>query len=101
MGWFVQPLGHVQLITGMLDEHLNPQSALDRPRWKWTQGKVIEVEPHFSDDLFQALDRAGHQISKQTQSISFGRGQIILRHPEIGVLCGGTEPRMESAVLAW
>ncbi|MEQ6917801.1 gamma-glutamyltransferase family protein [Halomonas aquatica] len=101
MGGFMQPQGHVQVITGMLDDALNPQAALDMPRWKWTKGRTVEVEPHFPDHLAQALARRGHHIVKQADSVSFGRGQIILRDSETGVLCGGTEPRTDAAVLPW
>ncbi|MCE8020849.1 gamma-glutamyltransferase family protein [Halomonas sp. MCCC 1A11036] len=101
MGGFMQPQGHVQVVTAMLDDHLNPQAALDMPRWKWTQGRTVEVEPHFPDHLAQALARRGHHIVKVADSISFGRGQIILRDSVTGVLCGGTEPRTDGAVLPW
>lgn len=101
MGGFMQPQGHVQVITGMLDDALNPQAALDMPRWKWTKGRTVEVEPHFPDHLAQALTRRGHHIVKLADSVSFGRGQIILRDAKTGVLCGGTEPRTDAAVLPW
>lgn len=101
MGGFMQPQGHVQVITGMLDDALNPQAALDMPRWQWTKGRTVEVEPHFPDHLAQALARRGHHIVKKADSVSFGRGQVILRDPDSGVLCGGTEPRTDSAVLTW
>lgn len=101
MGGFMQPQGHVQVITAMLEDHLNPQAALDLPRWKWTQGKTVEVEPHFPDHLAQALARRGHHIVKKLDTISFGRGQVILRSRDSGVLCGGTEPRTDAAVLPW
>ncbi|WP_442488266.1 gamma-glutamyltransferase family protein [Halomonas litopenaei] len=101
MGGFMQPQGHVQLITAMLEDRLNPQAALDLPRWKWTHGKTVEVEPNFPDHLALALVRRGHNIIKQLDSISFGRGQVILRHPESGVLCGGSEPRTDGAAVAW
>ncbi|NIC39347.1 gamma-glutamyltransferase family protein [Halomonas desiderata] len=101
MGGYMQPQGHVQVITAMLEDRLNPQAALDMPRWKWTKGKTVEVEPHFPDHLAQALARRGHHIVKLADTISFGRGQIILRDPASGVLCGGTEPRTDGAVLPW
>ena len=101
MGGYMQPQGHVQVITAMLEDHLNPQAALDMPRWKWTQGKTVEVEPHFPDHLAQALARRGHDIVKVADTISFGRGQIILRDNASGVLSGGTEPRTDGAVLPW
>ncbi|WP_104204635.1 gamma-glutamyltransferase family protein [Billgrantia saliphila] len=101
MGGYMQPQGHVQVITAMLDDRLNPQAALDMPRWKWTRGRTVEVEPHFPDHLAQALARRGHHIVKRADSLSFGRGQVILRDRDSGVLCGGTEPRTDGAVLAW
>ncbi|PMR76111.1 gamma-glutamyltransferase family protein [Billgrantia endophytica] len=101
MGGFMQPQGHVQVITAMLADRLNPQAALDMPRWQWVKGRTIEVEPHFPDHLAQALARRGHHVVKCVDSLSFGRGQIILRDAESGVFCGGTEPRTDSAVLPW
>lgn len=97
----MQPQGHVQVFTAMLEDRLNPQAALDLPRWKWTEGRTVEVEPHFPDHLAQALARRGHRIVKTTHSTGFGRGQIILRDSSSGVLCSGTEPRSDSAVLPW
>jgi gamma-glutamyltranspeptidase len=39
MGGFMQPQGHFQVISAMLDDDLNPQEALDRPRWYLEGGK--------------------------------------------------------------
>jgi len=101
MGGFMQPQGHVQVITAMLDDKLNPQATLDAPRWRWVGGKTVEVEPGFPDYLAQALVRRGHDIIRATDSMLFGRGQIILRDPDTGVLCAGTEPRTDGSVAAW
>lgn len=101
MGGFMQPQGHVQVVSAMLDEHINPQAALDAPRWKWTEGRTVEVEPDFPDHLAQALMRRGHQIVKRADTLSFGRGQIILRDKESGVLSAGTEPRTDGAAVPW
>ncbi|UYG00788.1 gamma-glutamyltransferase family protein [Halomonas sp. GD1P12] len=99
MGGYMQPQGHVQVVTGLLNDGLNAQAALDMPRWKWVEGKTIEVEADFPNHLALALARRGHKIVKVADSISFGRGQIILRNAESGVLQGGTEPRTDGAVL--
>ena len=69
------------------------------PRWQWTGGKDIELEPAFDPGAAEGLGRRGHILSPG-DSINFGRGQIILRD-EDGVLCGATEPRADGGIAAY
>ncbi|MDO7906834.1 gamma-glutamyltransferase family protein [Paenibacillus sp. JX-17] len=101
MGGFMQPQGHVQVVMNTIDHGLNPQAALDSPRWQWTRDKTIWVEPHFPVHIAQALARLGHDIRIATDSGIFGRGQAIWRDPATGVLCGGTETRTDGSIAAW
>ncbi|WP_251551439.1 gamma-glutamyltransferase family protein [Neobacillus muris] len=101
MGGYMQPQGHVQVMMNTIDFHLNPQAALDAPRWKWVSGKKVEVEPGFPNQIAQALERRGHEIEVALDSTGFGRGQIIWRDPKTGVLQGGTEPRADGVVAIW
>jgi gamma-glutamyltranspeptidase/glutathione hydrolase len=101
MGGFMQPQGHVQVVMNTVDFHLNPQAALDAPRWQWTKGKEVSVEPGFPDHIAQALARKGHIIQRALQSGSFGRGEIIWRDPASGVLAAATEPRADGQVASW
>ncbi|WHY85425.1 gamma-glutamyltransferase family protein [Neobacillus novalis] len=101
MGGFMQPQGHMQVVMNTIDFGLNPQAALDAPRWQWLEGRKIQVEPHFPIHLAQALVRKGHQIEVSLDTGGFGRGQIIWRNPETGVLMGGTESRTDGAIAAW
>lgn len=101
MGGYMQPQGHFQVVTNTIDYLMNPQAALDAPRWQWMEGKIVLVEPNFPNYLAQALSRKGHQIQVATDGGSFGRGQIIWRNPETGVLSGGTESRTDGAVAVW
>lgn len=101
MGAFMQPQGHLQVLMNTIDFCLNPQAALDAPRWQWKEKNVVEVEPGFPDHLAQALERRGHQVVRAVDANSFGRGQIIWRHPDTGVLVGGTEPRADGQIAAW
>lgn len=100
MGAFMQPQGHVQVVMNTIDFQLNPQAALDAPRWQWKEGKSIELEPSFPVHIAQSLERMGHDIKIAADPAGFGRGQIIWKNDE-GVLTGGTEPRADGAVAAW
>lgn len=100
MGGYMQPQGHVQVIQNMIDFHMNPQQALDCPRWQWDGGKHVLVERGFSKDVLEQLKQRGHEIEFSDELLSFGRGQIILRQ-ENGVYVGGTESRGDGAVLGY
>ncbi|WP_342542714.1 gamma-glutamyltransferase family protein [Paenisporosarcina sp. FSL H8-0542] len=101
MGGYMQPQGHFQVVTNTVDFLLNPQATLDMPRWQWMKGKTVHVEPEFPNYLVQSLVRKGHDIHVTSDGGSFGRGQIIWRNPETGVLQGGTESRTDGAIAAW
>lgn len=100
MGGFMQPQGHVQVIMNTLDFHMNPQAALDAPRWQWTAGKSVEVEHTMPAHVIEDLVRRGHDVRVQLAGRNFGRGQIIWRD-EQGVFCGGTEARADGQIAAW
>jgi len=100
MGGFMQPQGHLQVVMNSIDFHLNPQAALDAPRWQWIQGRQVEVEPGTPRHIVEALARRGHEVRWALDSGGFGRGQIIWRQAG-GVLAGATEPRTDGQVAAW
>jgi gamma-glutamyltranspeptidase / glutathione hydrolase len=101
MGAYMQPQGHVQVICNMIDFGMNPQAALDAPRWQWFGDKTVGVETDVPNELFEQLKERGHNISWATDPTIYGRGQIILRHPETGVLCGGTEKRADGYIACY
>ncbi len=100
MGGFMQPQGHLQVITNVLDFHMNPQEALDAPRWQWTGGLHFDMEPGMPLQVVEALRAMGHDIRILEDMSQFGRGEIIWRN-EKGVLAGATEPRADGTVAAW
>ncbi|HWJ76626.1 MAG TPA: gamma-glutamyltransferase family protein [Niallia sp.] len=97
MGGFMQPQGHLQVAMNLIDFDLNPQMALDAPRWQWTEKKNILLEPGFPIHIAHALVRKGHHIEWALDSGSFGRGEIIIRTKN-GVLAGGTESRTDGSI---
>lgn len=101
MGGYMQPQGHVQVAMNLIDFNLNPQAALDAPRWQWTSGKRIEVEQDFPNHLVGSLARRGHEMVVAHDSGGFGRGQVITRNKETGVLTGGTEKRTDGSIACY
>ncbi|WP_322808125.1 gamma-glutamyltransferase [Thermanaerothrix sp.] len=105
MGGFMQPQGHVQVITALVDDGLDPQSALDRPRFcvqVQEPGGRVAVEEGIPEPTLAALATMGHPIERVSGMgrALFGRGQIILRDRESGVLWGGSDPRADGCALA-
>lgn len=80
-----------------VDFHLDPQQALDAPRWQWMRDNSVTVETRFDMELARGLQRLGHDIRADLSTPSFGRGQMIVRLDN-GVLVGGTESRTDSNI---
>ena len=100
MGGYMQPQGHLQVVMNYVDFHLDPQQALDAPRWQWMRDNTVTVESRFDPSLAQALLRKGHNLRMDLDTGSFGRGQMIVRLDN-GVLVGGTESRTDSNIACW
>jgi gamma-glutamyltranspeptidase/glutathione hydrolase len=106
MGGFMQPQGHVQVLSAMLDDALNPQEALNRPRWLLAEGTAdspLYLEDGIPLRVMSALADMGHPVrpvSGYGRGL-FGDGQIIRRDAESGVLFGGTDPRKDGQVAAY
>ncbi|MDG5786249.1 gamma-glutamyltransferase family protein [Evansella sp. AB-P1] len=101
MGGFMQPQGHMQVIMNTIDFGLNPQAALDAPRWQWMKDKQVLLEQTVPNHIAMALSSRGHNVQVTHESGSFGRGQIIWRDPDTGVLAGGTESRTDGAIAVY
>ena len=100
MGGYMQPQGHVQVVMNLLDFHLNPQMALDAPRWQWTHGKDFIVEPRFDREIVEELRKKGHPIEVSENYYSYGRGQMILRLDN-GTYIGACESRTDSNIACY
>ena len=90
----------VQVVSNLLDFGLNPQQALDAPRWQWMRGRDFTVEAGFCPAIAQQLQARGHRVDILADSTSFGRGQIIWKMDN-GTLMGGTEGRTDSSIACW
>ena len=95
VGAFIQPQGQLALLTNTIDFHMNPQAAIDSPRWFWEEGKRIAVEKELPEHIYDQLSRMGHNLVRGNYKPNMGRAQIIWRDPETGVLCGATDKRCD------
>jgi gamma-glutamyltranspeptidase/glutathione hydrolase len=104
MGGFMQPQGHLQVASGLIDDRLDPQAALDCPRFYIADGKAggdICLEEGISEGIVAELAEMGHLVKLvggYGRAI-FGRGQVILRDKESGVLWGGSDPRADGCAM--
>ncbi|MFX0078252.1 MAG: gamma-glutamyltransferase [Candidatus Hermodarchaeota archaeon] len=106
MGGFNQPQGHVQVLINMIDFGMNPQEALNAPRFTirdGTSGGQVALEDPIPETTKKTLKKMGHDILSISGAsrMMFGRGQIITRNPDTGVLCGGTSPRADGIAIGW
>jgi len=106
MGGFMQPQGHVQVIVGMVNDRLDPQAVLDRPRVcieDGTAGGAVALEEGIPAEVVSRLSAMGHPVRVVSghERALFGRGQIITRDPDSGVLCGGSDPRADGCAIGW
>ena len=106
MGGFMQPQGHFQVISAMVDDDLNPQEALNRPRWQVQNGDpggALLIEEGTPFKTMADLAERGHRIQPESGlgRGNFGRGQIIRYDAETAVLHGGSEPRSDGQIAAF
>ncbi|MCR1821166.1 gamma-glutamyltransferase [Terrisporobacter muris] len=101
MGAFMQPQGQLQVLTNLIDFNMNPQEALDAPRWQWIKGKEIQVESDINEEIVEGLRQKGHEITVMDDFTNMGKGQIILKNAESGSYVCATEKRCDGYVAAW
>ncbi|UWG46325.1 Gamma-glutamyltransferase [Halanaeroarchaeum sp. HSR-CO] len=95
MGGFMQPQGHLQVITNLVDRGMTEQAALDEPRWRYRADGRVAVEARMDTQTVSTLVRKGHDLTVMSPE-SFGGGQIA-RYAD-GTLIGGTDPRKDGIV---
>lgn len=96
MGAPMQPQGHVQVVTNLVDYGMNPQTALDAPRWRLLENDRLLLERSVSQEIVAGLQARKHQIGRGG---FFGRGQIIWKQGR--VLIAASEPRADGLAIAY
>lgn len=103
MGGYMQPQGHLQVVHALVDDDVDPQAALDRPRFCLEEGDP-NGEVLFESESDLAVARALSELGHPVRSVggrrrsAFGLGQIILQSDN-GVLWGASDPRGDGCAM--
>jgi len=104
MGGDMQPQGHVQILTNLIDFGMNLQEAGDAPRIYHTgsseptdevmsDGGRVNLESGFPFESVRALSMMGHDVGWEVGG--YGGYQAIMRNPETGIYYGASESRKD------
>ncbi len=93
-----QPQGQLQILLAILNLQLNPQSALDMPRWFLQPDGNVDVEQGFDETIIAGLENRGHVVRSKPQ-FSFGGAQLIIRINDSYI--GASDPRRDGLTLGY
>jgi gamma-glutamyltranspeptidase / glutathione hydrolase len=110
MGGGMQPQGHVQVLTNLIDFGMNLQEAGDAARWQhegsseptgevMTNGGYVNVESGMPYQSVRALMQRGHNV--RFDNGGYGGYQAILRDPVTGVYYGASESRKDGSAMGY
>jgi gamma-glutamyltranspeptidase/glutathione hydrolase len=106
MGGDMQPQGHVQVLTNLIDFGMNLQEAGDAARWhhegsseptgeSMTDGGYVDLESGIPYESARELMHRGHRVRFDLGG--YGGYQAIMRDLRTGVYYGASESRKDGA----
>jgi gamma-glutamyltranspeptidase/glutathione hydrolase len=100
MGADMQPQGHVQMVTRLVDYGQNPQTAADAPRWKIALDGTLLLESTVAANVARELARRGHVLRVAApDSREFGAAQLVYKLDD-GYLAA-SEPRRDGQAVGF
>ncbi|MEE6209829.1 gamma-glutamyltransferase [Salarchaeum sp. III] len=104
MGGSMQPQGHLQVVAN-LDASMNPQTALDAPRFRWLENNRVALETNrIPEAVVTDLEGRGHRVIDEDEFFDagghWGGGQVIWRDDD-GTLVGGSDPRKDGQAVGF
>ncbi len=101
MGGNMQPQGHAQMVTRIVDYHQNPQAASDGPRWIVNNDFSVSFEEErYAPGVLDELRRRGHRIvPSEKAAFGFGGAQLIWRLDD--GYCAGSDHRKDGCAIGF
>jgi gamma-glutamyltranspeptidase/glutathione hydrolase len=98
MGGGFQPVGHVHLLTNLIDYGMDLQEAIDCPRCFHVGGR-IEAERGVADAVVRELAARGHEVVRP--EMPWGGGQAVAIDWANGTLAAASDPRKDGCALGY
>ncbi|MGZ8497465.1 MAG: gamma-glutamyltransferase [Candidatus Binatia bacterium] len=103
-----QPQTNFQIIHDLVDLDMDPQSAVEAPRWSHMPGtpprdqlpEALRMEDGYPSATLDALRAKGHIVTV-VDRWSFGSAKVIVRDRDNGSWLGGADPRRVAYALGW
>jgi gamma-glutamyltranspeptidase / glutathione hydrolase len=103
-----QPQTNFQIIHDLVDLQMDPQSAVEAPRWSHQPGtpprdqlpEALRLEEGYDQATVDELRKRGHKVSV-VDRWSFGSAKVIARDQENGCWLGGADPRRVAYALGY
>ncbi len=103
-----QPQTNFQIIHDLVDLQMDPQSAVEAPRWSHQPGtpprdqlpEALRMEEGFEAATLDGLRAKGHKVTV-VDRWSFGSAKVIVRDRENGCWLGGADPRRVAYALGY
>jgi gamma-glutamyltranspeptidase / glutathione hydrolase len=99
MGGSMQPQGHVQLLSNLVDHAMNPQEAVEFPRHRH-EGDTLLVEGRVPVTEVEKLRKMGHTVEVGEDYVIPTGGAQLIRVFENGARACGSDPRKDGCALA-
>lgn len=99
---------NMHLLSHVADHGLDPQQAVEAPRFTVFPGSDADVigsmpklicESRLGPETITALEARGHTVAVVEPYAAGGGAQMIVRDPTTGALVGGSDPRQDGCAL--
>lgn len=101
-----QPQTQIAMLTRMIDFGMNPQQAVEEPRWVWGRtwgapSQELKVEGRMDDEVIDSLAQAGHVVRRMKDMDGIMGHAHAITISSDGIIMGGTDPRCDGAAIGW
>jgi gamma-glutamyltranspeptidase len=103
-----QPQTQFQLISNIVDHVMNPQEAVEAPRWCMggttpeTPADIFHLESRFKTEVFDGLEQRGYKVAQVAPvDDMMGTAACIGLDREQGCFIGGADPRGDGAAIGY